>query len=84
MLLYQTLACTIMEANKKVIKNNSFKISGSTWNNKFELPDGLYSVSHIQDYFEYLIKKHEIVTNNPPIRICVIKMENRITFTIKT
>ena len=33
--------------------NNKFKISGPTWNDKFELSDGLYSVSGIQDYFEY-------------------------------
>ena len=34
--------------------NNKFKISAPTWNNKFELPGGLYSVSDIQDYFEYI------------------------------
>ena len=33
--------------------NNKFKISVPTWNDKFELSDGLYSVSDIQDYFEY-------------------------------
>ena len=37
--------------------NNRFKISAPTWNDKFELPDGLYSVSDIQDYFEYILKK---------------------------
>ena len=34
--------------------NNKFKISAPTWNDKFELPDGSYSVSNIQDYFEYI------------------------------
>ena len=29
--------------------NNKFKISAPTWNDKFELPDGFYSVSDIQD-----------------------------------
>ena len=48
-----------------------------------ELPDGSYSVSDIQDYFEYIINKHETMTNNPPIRIYVNKIENRITFKIK-
>ena len=48
-----------------------------------ELPDGPYSVSDIQDYFEYIINKHETMTNNPPIRIYVNKIENRITFKIK-
>ena len=34
--------------------NNKLKISAPTWNHKFELPDGSYSVSDIQDYFEYI------------------------------
>ena len=48
-------------------KNNRFKISAPTRIEEFELPDGLYSVSDFQDYFEYIIKKHETVTNNPSI-----------------
>ena len=51
---------------------------------KFELSDGSYSVSDIQDYFNYIIKKLETVTDSPPIRIYVNKLENRITFKIKT
>ena len=43
---------------KSSYNNNKFKISAPTWNNKFELPDGSYSVSNIQDYFEYILKKH--------------------------
>ena len=39
---------------KSSYKNNKFKISAPTWNDKFELPDGLYSLSDIQDYFEYI------------------------------
>ena len=51
----------------------------------FELADESYSVSDIQDYFEYnLKKKHERVTNNYSIRIYVTKTEKRITFKIKT
>ena len=38
--------------------NNKFKISAPTWSEEFELPDGSYSVSDIQDYFEYILKKH--------------------------
>ena len=34
--------------------NNKFKISAPTWNDEFELPDGSYSISDIQDYFEYI------------------------------
>ena len=44
---------------KKSYKSSKFKISAPTWNEKFELPDESYSVSHIQDYFEYIIKKHK-------------------------
>ena len=43
---------------KKSYKNNKFKISAPTWNEEFELPDGSYSISDIQDYFEYILKKH--------------------------
>ena len=59
-------------------------MSAPTWNEEFELPDGSYSVSDIQDYFEYIIRKHQKVTDNPPVRIDVNKIENRITFKIKT
>ena len=43
---------------KNSYNNNKFKISAPTWNDKFELPDGSYSVSDIQDYFKYILKKH--------------------------
>ena len=43
---------------KSSCNNNKFKISALTWNDKFELPDGLYSVSDIQDYFEHILKKN--------------------------
>ena len=39
---------------KSSYNNNKFKISAPTWNDEFELPDGSYSVSDIQDYFEYI------------------------------
>ena len=57
----------------------NLKISAPTWNEVFELADGSYSVSDIQDYFEYLLKKFATVTDNLPIRIYVNKTENRIT-----
>ena len=43
---------------KSSYKNNKFKISAPTWGEKFDLPDGSYSISDIQDYFEYILKKH--------------------------
>ena len=58
MLLYQILASTIQGKKiKKSYKNNKFKISAPIWNEKFELPDVSYSVSDIQDYFNYILKK---------------------------
>ena len=63
--------------------NNKFKISAPTWNDEFKLPDGSYSVSDIQDYFEYILKKHGENIDNPSVKIYVNKIENRITFRIK-
>ena len=42
--------------NVKSYNNNKFKISAPTWNDQFELPDGSYSISNIQHYFEYIFK----------------------------
>ena len=50
---------------------------------EFELPDGSYSVSDIQDYFEYILKKHGEDINKPSVQIHVNKIENRVTFKIK-
>ena len=50
---------------------------------EFELPDGSYSVSDIQDYFEYILKKHSENVDDPSIIIYVNKIENLITFKIK-
>ena len=44
---------------KKSYKNNKFKTSAPKWNEEFELPDGSYSVSDIEDYFEYIFKNME-------------------------
>ena len=69
---------------KSAYNNNKFKISAPTWNNKFDLLDRSYSISDIQDYFEFIIKKHETLTENPPIQIYPNKIKNRIVFKIKT
>ena len=68
---------------KSSYNNNKFKISAPTWNDKFELPDGSYSVSYIQDYFEYILRKHGEDINKPSVQIYVKKIENRVTFKIK-
>ena len=64
---------------KSSYNNNKFKISAPTWNDEFELPDGSYSVSDIQDYFEYILKKHGEDIDKPSIQIYVNKIENRVT-----
>ena len=63
---------------KESYKSNKFKTSSKTWNEEFVLPDRSYSISDIQDYFEFIIKKHETFTDNPPIGIYINKIENRI------
>ena len=68
---------------KNSCNNNKFKISAPTWNDKFELPDGSYSVSDIQNYFEYILKKHGENTDKPSVQIYVNKIENWVTFKIK-
>ena len=69
---------------KKSDKNTKLKISAPTWNGELALPDGSYSISDIQDYFEYILKKHGEEIVNPSIRIYTNKIENRITFKTKT
>ena len=69
---------------KKPYKNNEFKISAPTQNEQLELPDGLYSLSDIQECFEYILKKHGEKTVNLSIKIYINNTENRITFKIKT
>ena len=68
---------------KTLYNNNKFKISVPTWNDEFEIPDGSYSISDIQDYFEYILKKHEEDIDKPSVHIFVNKIENRFTFKIK-
>ena len=69
---------------KSAYINNKFKISAPTWHDTFDLPDGSYSIEDIQDYFEFIIKKHETLTEDPPVEIYPNKTKNRIVFKIKT
>ena len=68
---------------KRSYNNNKFKISPQTWSDEFQIPDVSYSISDIQDYFEYILKKHNENVDNSSIRIYVNKIENRITFKIE-
>ena len=44
---------------KKRYRNNKSKTSAPPWNEDFEIPDGSYSVSDIQEYFYHITKKRE-------------------------
>ena len=63
--------------------NNKFKILAPTWNEEFKLPDGSYSISDIQYYVGYILKKHGEDIDKPSALIYVNKIENRVTFKIK-
>ena len=54
---------------KSTYNNNKFEISAPTCNETFDLPDGSYNISEIQDYIEYIIKIHETIGENAPILI---------------
>ena len=69
---------------KSEYNNNKFKISDPTWNDTFDLPDDSYSIADVQDNFEFIIKKHETLTETPPVQIYLNKIKNRIVFKRKT
>ena len=73
-----------MEKHQSEYNNNKFKFSAPTWNDTLDLPDGSYSIADIQDYFEFIIKKHKTLTENQPVQIYPNKIKNRIFFKIKT
>ena len=68
---------------KKLHKNNKLKMIAPTWNDEYELPDGSYSVSDIQDYIEFILNKHDKLTAIPPVHVYVNRINNRLVFKIK-
>ena len=52
---------------KSAYNNKKIKISSPIWNDQFDLPNGSHSITDIQDYIEYIIKKHETIADNPPM-----------------
>ena len=70
--------------NIKTSKKKKKKIKTSAPADEFELPDALYSVSDIHDYFHYIIKRQEILADNPPVRIYINKIKDWNKFVIKT
>ena len=69
---------------KSTYNNNKFKISAPTENGTFDLFDGSYNIPAIQNYIEYINKKHETIPNTEPILIYANKIRNRIVCKIKT
>ena len=69
---------------KMSCKNNEFKISATTWNKQFKLPDELYSASDIQEYFQYILKTTGEKTDKPSIKIYVNKIGKGVAFKIQT
>ena len=71
--IYYTWKNIKSEYNKK-----KFKVSAPTWNDTFDLPDRSYSIADIQDYFEFIIRKHETLTENPAVQIYVNKIKTEL------
>ena len=69
---------------KAEYNSNKFKILAPTWNDTFDIPDGCCSIVDIQDYFEFIIKKHKTLSENLPVQIFPNKIENRVVFKIIT
>ena len=67
--------CYTWKNIKSLNNNNKFKISASTWNDKFELPDGSNSISDIQDYFEYILKNMEKILISHQYKYMQIKLK---------
>ena len=68
---------------RKQYNNNKLTIIAPIWNDEFELLDGSYSVSDIQDYIGFIIKKHETLTKVYPIHVYINRIKNRLVFKIK-
>ena len=68
---------------RKQYKSNQLKIIAPTWNYGFDLPNGFYSVSDIQEYIKYIIKKYGALTTSPPIHVYMNRINNRLVFKIK-
>ena len=47
------------------------------------MPNDYYSLLDIQDYIEYIIKKHETLIIIPPIHVYINRINNRLAFKIK-
>ena len=89
MALANLIICYPWKNIKSEYNYNKFKISVQTWNDTSDLLDGSYSISDIQAYFEFIIKKHKTLTELPPVQIylnrikkCFFQNKNRIQIRI--
>ena len=69
---------------KSAYSDNKFKTSAPTWNDTFDLTDGSYSITDIQNHVEFIIKKYETLVENLPVQVYPNKIKNRIVFKVKT
>ena len=69
---------------KSACNNNKCKIYVPIWTDELDLSDGSYCIADIQDYFDFIIKKHEPLNENSPVQIYPNKIKNRIVFKVKT
>ena len=69
-----------MEKYEKTVNNNTLKIIAQRWNDEFELPDGSYSVSDIQDCIKYIIRKHKKLRKILSIHVYINRINNRLVF----
>ena len=79
MSLFKTYPFITRRKMRKQYKINKLKL----WNDGFELPDGSYSLSDIQDNNECVNKKHETLATIPPIYVYINRISNRLVFKIK-
>ena len=63
---------------KSAYNNKKFKISAPIWSYEFDLPDGSYSISDIQDYFGFIIQKHQTLAENPPYTFTPTKSKTEL------
>ena len=78
-----SIYCT-WKSVQSTYNNNKFKISAPTWDETFDVPDGSYNISETQDYIEYIVKKHETISENAAILIYANTINNRIVFKLKS
>ena len=81
-LSYLNIHCTLRNIQSEY-NNNELKTFAPTWNDSFDLPDGSCYISDILDYCEFIIKKHETLTENPSAQIYLKQIKYKIVLKYK-